>query len=409
MNQKAFVDKVAVRRFSPLNSLSDTHFDQIALSARCFELPAGTVLQSRLEAGWLIYVLNGRMLHINSKEERYGAVEGATPSAEVPLFTGDGRESGAEAKTRVKILRVDRLLFEVLASREVDTATEVLDIDFDEDDAAIFSSIYDAFADKRLKVPSLPEVLMAVNKAIEDPNMGFKEIATIIQKDPPYTARLLLLANSAAFKGNGSVDTLSFAISRIGVKNVRHLLMGVAVEKMICDVHPSAVGQLREFYREAGEIAALCFVLAKRLGTVPEEQALLAGLLHQLGTVPIVSHAFDVLTPEPDPRRISEAADRLIPSISGWMLSEWGMDAELCDTAESATDWYRPCPESLGLIEVVIAARLLHSAKEGGIPPVSLADTSVGARLIELGLDVRDTEKFYADIASDLDIALQLV
>lgn len=409
MKQDVFVDDVIMRRLQPLNDLDDANFQQIVASTRSFSLPPGAVLESRLEAGWYIYVVSGQVLHVNSRGERYGAVQAKTPAAEVPLFTGDLEEGNAEAKTHVEILRVDRLLFDVLKSRQMDAGTEVLEIDFDEDDAAIFSSIYDAFEAKCLKVPSLPEVLMKVNKAIGDPDMGFAEIAQIIQKDPPYTARLIVLANSPAYQGNGTVNTLSFAISRIGVESTRNLLMGVAVERMIGDVHPKAVGLLREFYQQASEVAALSFVLARRLGSVSEERALMAGLLHRLGKVPIVSHAFDVLEPSPDPHRISGASDRLIAPVTSWMLSEWGMDAELCDVADSATDWYHSCGDHLGLLEIVIAAGLLHSAQDGRHPPVPLEMTPIGRRMIELGVDVSDSDRFFAEIAEDLEAAKQLV
>jgi len=409
VQQDALISESLMRRFAPVNSLSDENFNQIVKSARSFSLPPGAVLESRLESGWLVYIVSGKMLLTNSKGERYGAFEANTAAAESPIFTGEPTEGNAVARTAVEYLRIDRLLLEVLATRQLDAGTEVLDIDFDEDDALIFSSIYDAFAAKSLKVPSLPEVLQAVNKAIGDPNMGFAEIAQIIQQDPPYTARLLLLANSPVYQGSGKASTLSFAISRIGVKNVRNLLMGVAVERMIGDVNPKAIGMLREFYSDAADIAALCFVLAKRLATGSEERALMAGLLHQLGKVPIVTYAFDVLTPAPDPARISGASDRLIPPITSWMLSEWGMDAELCDVADYGADWMRPCGETLGLIEIVIAARLLHGMRVNEQPDVILCDTPIGARLIELGLAVNEPEEFFAEIAEELEAARELV
>lgn len=409
MEQDVFVDEMIMRRLAPLNELNDDNFAQVVASTKSYSLPPGARLESRLEGGWFIYVVSGKALLVNGRGERYSAVEAKTPAAEVPLFAGDVDEGGAEAKTHVEFLRVDKLLYEVLVTRQADAGTELLEIDFDEDDAVIFGSLYEAFESKTLKVPSLPEVLMKVNKAIGDPNMGFAEIAQIIQQDPPYTARLIVLANSPAYGGGGNVNTLSFAISRIGVESTRNLLMGIAVERMMGEVHPQAVGLLQKFYRKASDIAALCFVLARRLGTVPEERALMAGLLHRLGKVPIVSHAFDVLEPTPDEERISGAAERLIPPVTSWMLSEWGMDAELCDIADSANDWYRACGEHPGLLEIVIAAGLLHAVHEGETPPAPLEMTPIGRRLIELGLNVADPEGFFAEIAEDLEAARELV
>ncbi len=408
MEKDIFVDDAVMRHLAPLHLLNEVNYQRIVASAKSFSLPPGAKLHSKLEAGWFVYVVSGKLLLQNAQGETFGVVEARSAAAESPVFNHE-QDGDAQAKTHVEFVRVDKLLFEVMASRQTEECTEVAEISFDEDDATIFASLYDAFEADELKVPSLPEVLVSVNKAIADPDMGFAEIAAIIQRDPPYTAKLLQLANSPAYQGNGQTSTLSFAISRIGVEAVRSLITAVAVAEMVENVHASAVEPLRQFYQEASEIAALCFVLARRLGSVPEERALMAGLLHRLGMVPIVSHASDVLEPTPDAARIQGVAERLIEPVSGWLLSEWGLDAELSDVAESASDYYRVCDSHLGLTEVVIAARLLCQAELGKEPSVVLAETPIGARLIEQGLDVGDVDAFFEQIAEDLEAARSLV
>lgn len=403
-----FVEDAVMRHLAPLNLLNEGSYKRVVESARSFSLPPGASIKSKFEEQWFIYLVSGKLLLLNRLNETYGVLEARSAAAESPVF-GHGQDGNAQAKTHVEFLRVDKMLYEILVARQTQEATEVAEISFDEDDAEIFASLYDAFESNQLKVPSLPEVLVAVNKAIADPDMGFVEIAAIIQKDPPYTAKLLQLANSPAYQGAGQTSTLSFAISRIGVEAVRSLITAVAVSEMVENVHPSAVEPLRLFYQEAAEIAALCFVLARRIGTIPEERALMAGLLHRLGMVPIVSHASDVLQPTPEPARIRAVAGRLIEPVSGWLLSEWGLDGELCDVAESATDYYRPCDKHLGIMEVVIAARLLCLAEQGVESEVNLADTPIGARLIAEGVDISDTSAFLMEIAEELEAARALL
>jgi len=402
------IHEAKLRHLAPLNMLDDANLQHVADTARSFSLPEGAALQWKSETGWLIYVLSGRLVLLNSKGDRCGSFEGGRQEAAQPVFTSDYEGGSAQARSPVEFMRVDRLLYDVLISRQVASGTEVAEVSFEEDDTAIFSSLYDAFAAEELQVPSLPEVMIAVNKAISDPDMGFAEIAAIIQKDPPYTARLIQMANSPAYASANEVTTLSFAISRIGTESVRSLVMALAVSDMVDNVHPSAVESLRRFYQDASEIAALSFVLARRVGSVPEERALMAGLLHRLGMVPIVSHACEALPAPLDTAGIEGVADRLIEPVTSWLLSEWGLDAELCDVAESASDWYRNC-EEIGLLEVVIAARLLHATAQGREAPAVLAETPIGQKFIVSGLALGDLEAFLADAAEDLEAARQLV
>ncbi len=408
MLQDVFIDDSILRRLAPVNLLEEDSYRQVVSTTRSYSLPPGALLESKLQQGWYVYVVSGTAFHVNNKGERYGSVQAKTPTAEHPVFTGGQNDGNIEAKTHVEFLRIDRMLVDVLMHRQVNTATEVQEFDFDEDDATIFSCIYDAFSAKSLKVPSLPEVMIEVNKALDDPDMGFAEIANIVKQDPPYTARLIQLSNSAAYKGSSTIDTLSLAISRIGVKSVRSLLMGVAVEEMIGNVHPMAVDLLRIYYKEAAEIAALCFVLARRLDTVAEERALMAGLLHQLGSVPLISHAFEALD-SPDRSRIEGAAKRLVEPVTSWMLGEWQLDDELCNIADSVSDWYRPCDGDIGLLETVIAARLLLEARDSESPSVVLASTPIGQKFIEKGLNIQDPAAFFVEIAEDLEVARELV
>jgi|GEM_PF-3431821 len=400
---------LALKEFGSLNLLSEDNLSRVAEAIRQLKLPAGVELQANLEQGWLLYLITGQLTLINERDERIEVVHENTERAYQPIFAEGDTGFSVRMDEDAELIRIDRLHVEVLLARQLSQATQVSEVAYEELDTEVFASILEAHEAGDLQVPSLPEVVMSVNAAVRDNDMDFNRLAAVIQRDPPFTARLIQVANSPAYRGNAEIETLSSAISRIGLDGTRNFVMAIAVEQLVQNVHPAAVKCLWEFYHETAEIAALCFVLAKKTGCLREERAYMAGLLHGLGMVPIVNHACEVLSPEPDVEIVERVGRQLMGPVSGWLLSEWGLDAALCDSAEFATDWYRPVEGELGVIEFVIAARLLRITARGEAVPANIASTAIGRKLISIGLGVEDPTVFLNDIEADVEAARQLL
>ncbi len=82
----------------------------------------------------------------------------------------------------------------------------------------------------RVKVPSLPEVLLTFNKKAEDPEASPLELAEIIETDSSLTCELLKLSNSAAMGTRKKVSSAQMAISLLGIRRTKYLLLSVTLE-----------------------------------------------------------------------------------------------------------------------------------------------------------------------------------
>lgn len=399
-----------LQKFGELSTLNEENLARVGEAIRPAQIPAGAILHSNLEQGWLIYLIKGKLTLINEHGERYDTIEESAPSSYSPVFSvGGSHDNKAEATIDVELIRIDRLHVEVLLSRQLTEATQVVEVGFDVPDVEVFGSILEAHESGTLEVPSLPEVASKVNEAASNNDMDFVGLAAIIQSDPPFTARLIQAANGPNYRGVAEIGTLSGAISRLGLDGARNLVMAIAVEQLVKNVHPAAKQCIWDFYHEAGEVGALCFVLAKKTASMREERAYMAGLLHGLGMVPIVNHACQVLMPDPNIETVNRVALHLVESVSSWLLSEWGLDAELCDAAESASDWYRSVDKELSVIDLVIVSRLLRMVAQGKQPPVEISTTDIGKTLLEKGCDLSNPIDFLNDIQEELETARQLL
>lgn len=139
---------------------------------------------------------------------------------------------------------------------------------------------------------SLPDVALRVNQLIDDPSTRPADLAEVIRYDAGLSARLLRLVNSAYHARSRPVDTVAQAISLIGYRPLRDLVLATCAVEMFRGLPPERVNMERFwFHGVATGIAAR--ELAKRRGLREGERLFLAGLLHSIGKLIFFSQRAD--------------------------------------------------------------------------------------------------------------------
>ncbi len=134
------------------------------------------------------------------------------------------------------------------------------------------------------QLPTLPVLVVQVHRAIANEMSGVRDIGQIIDRDPALTARLLRVANSAAFSRGDPVTAVGAAIGRLGMGHVRSLCLAVGVVRAFGNA-----GQRLDHKRYWEHSAAVGLVaerltsLSKRYAEVDGSEAYTAGLLHDVG------------------------------------------------------------------------------------------------------------------------------
>jgi HD-like signal output (HDOD) protein len=149
-------------------------------------------------------------------------------------------------------------------------------------------SVAERFRLNALKLPSLPEVTIRVRTIAADPTATDKDLAAEILRDAALTARLIRIANSPLLRGRVEVRTLLQAITRLGFYYVRDLATALAMESIFEPKSDMTRQILRKISRRSKTVAAISHILARHRTRLPPEQALLAGLLHFIGALPLL-------------------------------------------------------------------------------------------------------------------------
>lgn len=187
-----------------------------------------------------------------------------------------------------------------------------------------------------IELPAFPDIAMRLNRALRDENAPIKDIVALINSEPVLVSDLLKMANAAAFSTtNVQIGDIRTAVARLGFNLVWSTAAGFAMRQMqqqewLQPIRP----WLAEIWLNSNGVAAICFVLAKRLKVISADEALTVGLFHRLGDLWLLSRAQKKgIDLHNDPRW-----DQLVlewgPGIAAKIVRQWGLPAHVADTIE---------------------------------------------------------------------------
>jgi len=220
-------------------------------------------------------------------------------------------------------------------------------------------------ADGNINFPTFAEATLKIREALNDPDLDVTRLAQIISSEPLLPAKLVRTANSVAFNPGGAViaDVRS-AVIRLGHRMVRSIALTVSLEQLQSAAEFKSVRRhAEEVWRHSITVAAVAHVVAQRMTTLNPDEALFAGVVHDIGKFYLLSRA--------------ARYDDLISS-----------DAEL---EELLLDWHASIGQAvLATLEVpdtVLSAVNEHELGGYAMPPQTLADVVVIANHMAHALD----------------------
>lgn len=164
-----------------------------------------------------------------------------------------------------------------------------------------------------INFPTCMDAAILVRNTLRDPCANLNRVVQVIGVEPLISSKLLKLSNSVAYNPSGrTISDLSLAVSRLGFEAVRTTSLAVAMDQMLKSRNLSAFDDIsRKAWEHSLRVAAIGRVLARRIGRINPDEAMLAGLVHDIGIFYLLYRAAEY--PE---YRENHAA--IIELISGW-------------------------------------------------------------------------------------------
>lgn len=233
--------------------------------------------------------------------------------------------------------------------------------------ADLFEEIHDAIEADALQLPSLPDIALRMQRAATDPNCTFETIGRVLKSDTALSAHLIRMANSPLYRSRVPVSNVRSAVHRIGVPGVRNFVTTAAMKNLFHSGDIRLTRRFRDLWEQSSEISALTAVLATFCAGFDPDDALLAGLLQDIGAVTLLGQLSRSDSELPDDATVDQAIEEWAPRLGALVLSHWNFDARYVDVVRARHDWYTERSEELTLVDVITAARL-HFYLEYQVP-----------------------------------------
>lgn len=244
--------------------------------------------------------------------------------------------------------------------------------------------LIDAIRSNRLVLPTLPEVALKVRDAAEDPRTDSAGIARVIANDAALSARIIRVANSPLLRAASPILDLRMAISRLGMQYTCNLSIGLAMEQMFQATSDAVDRRMREVWAHSTEVAGISAVLAKTYTRLKPDQATLAGLVHQIGALPVLRFAEEQRRLLKTPELLEQLLGELHCEIGQLILETWDFPPELAIVPTQYLQFDRQ-PAAADYADVVMVANL--QSRIGSDDPVAHVDWHGISAFTRLGLE----------------------
>lgn len=364
-----------LKKFTPLRDLDDSSLAAIHHATLTYKKNA-TIFNRGQPSENVFYLLDGRIQMqpegVNSYE-----LDSSTSVYTLPLNSGKHFGATASALTDAIIVEVsiDLNHLWVDKSKQTPSGIELVDIQLPDQisNTRFYRSFADAYQKNKLRLPSLPDVAFKLKEAMRH-DIGVKDAAEIIHIDPPIVTKLIQVANSALYATGTPITNCTDAVARIGLNATRNLVMSISLKQLFNSSNTELMKVMQALWKNSLYVSSLSFVLAQESRIINPEDALLAGLIADIGALPLLYFAeqlsYESLTFE----ELETSIHYLRAPVGALVLHTLGFSEQLINIPRQAENWLYDSGPEITLEDIVILAKL-HSyfgaGKSRGLPYIN--------------------------------------
>jgi HD-like signal output (HDOD) protein len=218
----------------------------------------------------------------------------------------------------------------------------------------------------KIDLPGIPDIALRVRRVLENENVTSDMIERIVGSEPVLAGRLVQLANSAALNISGRrVSDLRVAIARAGFAMVRTTAIAYAISQLRNHREMKGLEQpLSVLWERSTLVAAMCRAIAPRISKVNPDSAMLAGLLHGVGELYILTRARHHQKLFQNDAAYRTVVRQWHASVAKAILENWELDEHLVEAVGAFEKYDRQHPGDVDLTDVLTVSYLLAAHHE---------------------------------------------
>lgn len=224
----------------------------------------------------------------------------------------------------------------------------------------LYHDCYKFMQSDSLDLPTIPDVSFKIKRAINDSSANNNKIARVVQVDPSITARLIKISNSPLYRGRRKIESCPEALTRLGLQSAQQIITTFALKSVFTAKSKLIRKKMNELWQHSSYVAAISAVLAHKTPGFDPDKAMLAGLIHDIGIVPILTYADkqpDILA---SPKDLAETVRQLRIDIGVQILHRWEFQEDFATVIVNSENWLRDEKKAPDYADIVMISQL-HS------------------------------------------------
>ena len=210
-----------------------------------------------------------------------------------------------------------------------------------------------------IRLVSLPEVCLRVNEMLDEPSVTAADLGNVISQDTSLTARLLKIVNSSYYGFQAKIETVSRAVTVVGLRELRGLVIAASAVETFSNVPDEILNKVR-FWRHSLYCGVIARLLAEKCHVLHSERLFVAGLLHDIGKLVIAQRLpletkKIVLQSDSEGRSEFDVEQELLgfnhAEVGGELMRAWNMPETLF---ESVAYHHEPKRADVGVMETCL-------------------------------------------------------
>jgi len=349
-------------KFYLLRSLPKRILEYILTHTHVEHQNAGAELaQIGAECDDVRFLLAGEV-RISEEDGKQTLCQADQPCSLMPLTARNPCQNSIVATTAVDLLVLPRELFDAInrlpPATQTRSSQSIELMDSNGPEAALYWEFHEAIKEDRMELPSMPDIALRIAKVIYDRNSDSHAIATVVQADPTIAARIISVVNSAAYRGKQTIDNLPDAVTRLGRSATHNLVISFALGKLFRSRSKHLQQRMFKLWQHASYVAPICHELARVTPGLEPDQALLCGLLHDIGALAILGAARSKPELSENPALLDQVIDHLKAEVGAMVLRKWAFPDYFVQAALHAEDWMEDTSDFPDYVDLVVVAQL---------------------------------------------------
>lgn len=387
-----------LQQFSPLNKFSDKELVLLSDKIEVRRYIAGECIIELGSEDHLDYFLASGTVKLESFDGRVKQFDASSETAKTALAHLQPRKYSVVAVEVCTLLVVRQSVVEALL-KELPQDKEV---EFNAADVYVGHEIEDIEASflqdlrtNNIALPSFPDIALQIKSLLDDDDTTAGDVARALTNDPAITVKLIKTCNSALYQTAKEITSPHDAIVRLGFETTRRLVNIFAMKELFRSKNQALQLRMSELWSDSREVATISYVLAEITPKMDPELAMLAGLVQNIGAVPIIEHLDHYPQVMKIEQKVDELVQKLKTKIGPKLLEDWGFQDELVQVAANSGNWgYRSEGDAANYVDIVVAAQvhtLIGKKQLKDLP--NFAEIPAFRKLGESGLTPEQSQK----------------